>query len=128
MAKKEAKLAVLHDDDFKLFDENEPIIDAGLLLQNTGLNAPRIKARELVDQDFIIRYYKSFETTMNPAGYAYFAVVMIVDTGEIRTTVFGSKTVTDFLDMAKAVDPRRPIGMTLKLETSSAGREYYTIV
>lgn len=127
MAKRDLVAVDETQSDMILYDNMAEPIDASEILRQAGLNAPRIKASDLVDRYFVIRYYRQFETAVNPEGYAYFAVVVPEDTGEMNTVVLGGKTVIEFLDACKAYNPKKQIRMMLGKETSSGGRSYYTI-
>jgi hypothetical protein len=127
MAKNKDEIVPLHEDQFNLLDTDAPVLDANLILANAGLTAPRVAADDLRNRQFVIRYYKQFETAKNKRGYAYFCVVMLEDTGEIYTTVLGGDNVVDFLDTAKAVAPKRPIRMLIDKQKSEAGFEFWVI-
>lgn len=114
-------------DDLAVFDDTTTPIDAGALLERVGLNAPRIKAGELLEHGFVIGYCRKFDSDMNKRGYAYFCVIKLDGSDELNTTVLGANTVVDFLDLCTLKAPGHPIHMTISRVDGGKYGKYYVI-
>lgn len=95
-------------------DKTKETVKLSSILAEMGISGPRIPAESLIDQTFVIRAAKAFQSSYQEQAHAYFCVIAMVDTGEVLTSVLGGQAVVDIIDSLCAAGLDSPLEVTLR--------------
>lgn len=108
-------------------DMNKKPIDLRKEMEELGLFAPHIKAKELIGETFIIFKAKPFESKYEQEYSPYFCNCTDLKHTEVWTTVLGGQAVTELLSKYIALETGKPIKVTLGWVEGGSHDGYFTI-
>ena len=108
-------------------DNTQTVVKLAHVLEEMGLSGEQIPAEDLVDTTFIIRRAKPFQSAFNEGDHAYFCVIAVSDTGELKTTVLGGMAVVEVLDAYIDAGAKAPLEVTLRKMEGGRFGHYYSL-
>lgn len=95
--------------------------------EGLGMPTLQIKASELIDKTFVIKKARSFISSFERGGTAYFCVCVDAETAELFSTVLGGQGVVELLDLYFASGQVNPLEVTLRRVKGGRYGRYYVL-
>jgi hypothetical protein len=105
----------------------EPI-DLHAEMERVGLLGEKVKAKDLVGQQFVIYRVKAFDSAFQGTDHAYFCSIKLDPAGPFYTCVFGGQAIVDLLDFYVGTKQQNPLLVTLGWVEGGAYGGYYVFV
>lgn len=112
--------------DFEPREGMEPV-ELKSVRADLGLDLPIVKAEDLIDETFIIKKAKVWESTLKHGGVVYFCTCVSVPDGELFNTNLGGDAVVEILSKAFAAGVVAPLKVTLRKISGGKFGRYYVL-
>jgi hypothetical protein len=108
-------------------DNTQTVVKLANVLAEMGLSGEQVQAEDLIGTTFVIRRAKPFQSSFNKDDHAYFCVIAVADTGELKTVVLGGMAVVEILDAYIDAGAKAPLEVTLRQTEGGSYGHYYTL-